>query len=91
LEWFFFQLGGPDHPEAVEPFLYNLFCDPDIINFPLAFLARKPLAKADFFNAGARRLRALSGHRRGISRSVPLRGSKLARWQIACSRLPMSR
>jgi len=25
-----FQLGGPDSLEAIEPFLYNLFCDPDI-------------------------------------------------------------
>jgi protoporphyrin/coproporphyrin ferrochelatase len=40
-----FQLGGPDSLEAIEPFLYNLFMDPDIIDFPLAFLARKPLAK----------------------------------------------
>jgi ferrochelatase len=40
-----FQLGGPDTLSAVEPFLYNLFCDPDIINFPGSFLARKPLAK----------------------------------------------
>ena len=40
-----FQLGGPDNLAAVEPFLYNLFCDPDIINFPGSFLARKPLAK----------------------------------------------
>jgi protoporphyrin/coproporphyrin ferrochelatase len=40
-----FQLGGPDTQEAVEPFLYNLFSDPDIINFPGSFLARKPLAK----------------------------------------------
>jgi len=40
-----FQLGGPDSQAAVEPFLYNLFRDPDIINFPGAFLARKPLAK----------------------------------------------
>jgi ferrochelatase len=40
-----FQLGGPDSPSAVEPFLYNLFCDPDIINFPLAWMARKPLAR----------------------------------------------
>jgi protoporphyrin/coproporphyrin ferrochelatase len=39
-----FQLGGPDSPEAVRPFLYNLFCDPDIIDFPGAWLARKPLA-----------------------------------------------
>ncbi|HKV06087.1 MAG TPA: ferrochelatase [Candidatus Acidoferrales bacterium] len=40
-----FQLGGPDSQAAVEPFLYNLFSDPDIINFPGSFLARKPLAK----------------------------------------------
>lgn len=40
-----FQLGGPDRLDAVEPFLYNLFCDPDIINFPGAALARKPLAR----------------------------------------------
>src|ERR1700683_148104 len=42
----FFQLGGPDKPEAVEPFLYNLFCDPDIIPLgPLGGLLRKPLAR----------------------------------------------
>jgi ferrochelatase len=40
-----FQLGGPDSRQAVEPFLYNLFCDPDIIDFPLAWIARKPLAR----------------------------------------------
>ncbi|MGB2589785.1 MAG: ferrochelatase [Candidatus Acidiferrum sp.] len=40
-----FQLGGPDSLEAVEPFLENLFRDPDIIPMgPLGFL-RKPLAK----------------------------------------------
>jgi ferrochelatase len=40
-----FQLGGPDSLESIEPFLYNLFCDPDIIDFPFAKIARKPLAK----------------------------------------------
>ena len=40
-----FQLGGPDSPQAVEPFLYNLFSDPDIIDFPGAWLARRPLAR----------------------------------------------
>jgi protoporphyrin/coproporphyrin ferrochelatase len=40
-----FQLGGPDSLTSIEPFLYNLFCDPDIIDFPFAKLARKPLAK----------------------------------------------
>lgn len=39
------QLGGPDSLESVRPFLYNLFCDPDIIDLPLAFLFRKLLAR----------------------------------------------
>ncbi len=40
-----FNLGGPHSMAAVEPFLYNLFLDPDIFTFPLASLVRKPLAK----------------------------------------------
>ncbi len=40
-----FQLGGPDTLAAIEPFLYNLFSDPDIIDFPFARLGRRPLAK----------------------------------------------
>src|SRR5215472_3839228 len=40
-----FQLGGPDTLEAIEPFLYNLFCDPDIIDFPFARIGRRALAK----------------------------------------------
>ena len=40
-----FQLGGPDSLDAIEPFLYNLFSDPDIIDFPFARIARQPLAK----------------------------------------------
>ncbi len=40
-----FQLGGPDTLSAVEPFLYNLFCDPDIIDFPFSRIGRRPLAK----------------------------------------------
>ena len=40
-----FQLGGPDSSGAVEPFLYNLFCDPDIIDFFGAWFARRPLAR----------------------------------------------
>ncbi|MBA2379729.1 MAG: ferrochelatase [Blastocatellia bacterium] len=39
------NLGGPDSLDAVEPFLYNLFCDPDIIDFPGSFLFRKGLAR----------------------------------------------
>jgi len=40
-----FQLGGPDSLKAVEPFLFNLFCDPDIIDFPFSRIGRRPLAK----------------------------------------------
>jgi ferrochelatase len=40
-----FQLGGPDSLESIEPFLYNLFSDPDIIDFPFARIARQPLAR----------------------------------------------
>ena len=29
-----FNLGGPDRPESVQPFLFNLFNDPAIINLP---------------------------------------------------------
>lgn len=39
------QLGGPDSLESVEPFLYNLFSDPDIIDLPFAFLFRRSLAR----------------------------------------------
>ena len=38
-----FNLGGPDKLENVEPFLFNLFNDPAILNIPSFF--RYPLAK----------------------------------------------
>ena len=40
-----FQLGGPDSLEAVEPFLLNLFLDPDIIPLGPLGLLRRPVAK----------------------------------------------
>lgn len=40
-----FNLGGPDSLQAVQPFLYNLFADPDIINLPLGWLTQKPFAR----------------------------------------------
>lgn len=44
------NLGGPDSTEAVEPFLYNLFCDRDIFKLPFqntlaAYIARKRAPK----------------------------------------------
>jgi len=38
-----FNLGGPDKIENVEPFLFNLFNDPAILNIPT--ILRYPLAK----------------------------------------------
>ncbi|MEM1401421.1 MAG: ferrochelatase, partial [Pseudomonadota bacterium] len=32
-----FNLGGPDNPEAIQPFLFNLFNDPAIIRIPNPF------------------------------------------------------
>src|SRR2546427_9331725 len=64
-----FQLGGPDSLEAIEPFLYNLFCDPDIIDFPFARIGRKPLAKL----ISATRARKVQHHYAAIGGASPLR------------------
>ena len=64
-----FQLGGPDSLEAVEPFLYNLFCDPDIIDFPFPRLAREPLARL----VSSRRARRVQEHYAQIGGRSPLR------------------
>ncbi len=63
-----FQLGGPDTQAAVEPFLYNLFCDPDIIDFPLAWIARKPLAKL----ISTRRSKVVAEHYADIGGGSPI-------------------
>lgn len=42
----FLNLGGPDSMQAVEPFLMNLFTDPEIIRLPFSFLLQKPIARA---------------------------------------------
>ncbi|HEY5683430.1 MAG TPA: ferrochelatase [Sulfuricaulis sp.] len=38
------NLGGPDSLEAVRPFLFNLFSDPDIFRLPLGWLTQRPFA-----------------------------------------------
>ncbi len=64
-----FQLGGPDSLEAIEPFLYNLFCDPDIIPIPVVggFL-RKPLARY----ISRKRSKHVAEHYREIGGRSPL-------------------
>ena len=39
------NMGGPDSLEAVEPFLYNLFSDRELIRLPAGALLQKPFAK----------------------------------------------
>ena len=63
-----FQLGGPDSLDAVEGFLYNLFCDPEIINFMGASLARRPLAKW----IASRRSKVVRSHYEAIGGKSPI-------------------
>ncbi|MGE5503639.1 MAG: ferrochelatase [Actinomycetota bacterium] len=60
---FLFNLGGPDAPEAVEPFLFNLFNDPAIIGAPgpirwliarLISKRRAPIAREIYAQIGGR-------------------------------------
>ena len=39
------NMGGPDSLEAVEPFLYNLFSDRELIQLPLGSVLQKPFAR----------------------------------------------
>jgi ferrochelatase len=64
-----FQLGGPDTPQAIEPFLFNLFCDPDIIDFPFARIGRKPLAKL----ISTARAKKVQHHYSAIGGASPIR------------------
>jgi len=64
-----FQLGGPDSLETVQPFLLNLFLDPDIIPLgPLNFL-RGPLARL----IASRRWKPVAGRYAQIGRRSPIR------------------
>ena len=67
------NLGGPDSLEAVEPFLYNLFSDPDIIDFPFSFLFRKRLAKL----ISSRRAPMVRGQYEKIGGKSPLKDHTL--------------
>ncbi len=42
---FIMGMGGPDSIEAIEPFLFNLFSDRDIINFHIGNMMQKFIAK----------------------------------------------
>ena len=61
------NLGGPERSEDVEPFLYNLFADPDIIRLPRALSGLQvPLAWAI----------ARSEHPRAVRRTIRSAGAR---------------
>jgi len=62
------QLGGPDSLEAVEPFLLNLFLDPDIIPLGPFGLLRRPIARL----ISSRRSVAVAGRYSEIGRRSPI-------------------
>ncbi|MBV8049586.1 MAG: ferrochelatase [Acidobacteriaceae bacterium] len=78
-----FQLGGPDTLEAIEPFLFNLFCDPDIIDFPGARLGRKALAKL----ISRTRARKVQHHYAVIGGGSPIR--RFTEQQARCLQLKL--
>jgi protoporphyrin/coproporphyrin ferrochelatase len=63
-----FQLGGPNSLNAVEPFLLNLFLDPDIIPLGPLGLLRKPIAKL----ISSRRCKPVMGRYAQIGRRSPI-------------------
>ena len=63
-----FQLGGPDSLAAVEPFLLNLFLDPDIIPLGPLGLLRRPIAKM----ISSRRSVPVAGRYAQIGRRSPI-------------------
>jgi ferrochelatase len=79
-----FQLGGPDTLEAIEPFLFNLFCDPDIIDFPGARLGRKALAKL----ISSTRARKVQHHYALIGGGSPIR--RFTEQQARCLQLKLT-
>lgn len=64
-----FNLGGPDRPDAIRPFLFNLFNDPAILQVPQPF--RWLLAEA-ISRRRAPKARAIYAHMGGGSPLLPL-------------------
>jgi ferrochelatase len=62
------NLGGPDSLEAVEPFLYNLFRDPDVIDYPVGQWVRNRIAAA----IARRRTPVVQGYYRQIGGKSPI-------------------
>ena len=77
-----FNLGGPDGPDAVEPFLFNLFSDPAIIRVP-GFL-RRFLART-ISRRRAPKARGIYARIGGGSPLLPTRWPRRARSRNGCA------
>jgi ferrochelatase len=96
-----FNLGGPDAPDAVRPFLFNLFHDPAIIGVPQPFrwlLAtlisrrRAPVAGAIYAKLGGRSPLLPETERQAAALQARLRAQALDATVFVCMRYwrPMS-
>ena len=70
-----FSMGGPDHPSAIHPFLFNLFNDPAILSIPAII---RPLLA---WIIASRRLRPATEIYRHLGGCSPLLGNTLAQAQ----------
>ena len=84
-----FQLGGPDSLESIEPFLYNLFCDPDIIDFPLRPHRAAAAGAADLDHARAPAWRTITRRSAARARSWNTPCGRRPRWRRNCARITM--
>ncbi|MFM7468706.1 MAG: ferrochelatase [Vampirovibrionales bacterium] len=62
------NLGGPDSLDAVRPFLYQLFSDPDIFQFPMGFITQKLFA----WMVSSRRYKAAQENYQAIGGRSPI-------------------
>ena len=80
-------MAAPTRQQAIEPFLFNLFCDPDIIDFPFARIGRKPLARL----ISTTRAKKVQHHYAAIGGASPIRRfTEQQACALATNSLPMA-
>ena len=87
-----FNLGGPDSPKAIRPFLFNLFNDKAIIDIPNPFrwflaqyisFKRAPIAREMYAHIGGRSPLLEQTEAQGAALETALRDSHVARCFVA--------
>ncbi|TAL15715.1 ferrochelatase [bacterium] len=80
---FLLNMGGPDSIEAIAPFLYNLFSDPEILKFPLSRWLQRPLASA----ISKRRAKKVAAQYEAMGGKSPLPGITAAQAKALAEKL----